>query len=537
MNTPRIIPRLLSSLLLLTVLPVMGDAVDPAQQSITIALTQEPPNLNSMRSTDLVSYFILGHVNEGLLRFDRRGRLAPGVAESWSVTSTRMMFKLRAGGQWSDGSPLTAHDFVFAWRKVNDPAEATPFAAIMYPIKNAEAVQQGKLPVNRLGVHALDDLTLAVELERPCGYCLSLMAHGVFYPVQAAFFNQQGAQYGAEARHLLANGPFRLTRWVHEASLTLEKNPRYWNAGAINLNRIQVSYITSDNRTRLNLFRDEQIALVRLGAETVQDAVNEGLRLRTFLSGGVAFIWFNMRPGRPTSNLLLRRAIQAAFDPDVFVNQVVAIPGYKPTNTLFPSWLGGVQGKFVDEFPPVVLPGGAKVAAGLMAQARAQMDELPPIVLLTVASPTGAKTAEYLQGLFQRLLGLKVRVDQQSFKQYLNKVRGGQFDLAISSWYPDFDDIVTYADLLGSYNANNRGGYVNPVYDRWLTRLQTSSKRVDRYGAAAELQQIIAQDIPILPLAETGSAYLQHPGLRGVVRSVLGPDPDYTHARVIRPSD
>ena len=512
-----------------------NQAVNYEQQSISIALTQEPPSLNSMQATDQVSLFILGHVNEGLVRYDPQGRLAPGVAESWSVTPNKITFTLRDNARWSDGTAVTAHDFVFAWQQVNAPALASPYAAVMRPIKNAEQIQQGKLPVTRLGAQALDEQTLVVTLENPCGYCLALMTHGTFFPVQQVFYEAQGQAYSAGPQQLLANGPFKLSAWTHEASMTLEKNEYYWNAEAITLNRIEVAYMTADNRARFNLFRDRQIAFVRLDRETIDDALQRGLRLRTFQTGGLAYIWFNMRAGRATAQRALRQAIQAAFDPERFVNQVIAVPGYKPATSFFPSWLAGVQRSFVEEYPPREPERGLPRARQLMAlvNVKYQTNEATVLTMLTLASPTGMKTAEYLQGMLQQTLGLNIKIDQQSFKQYLYRARRGDFDLAISSWYPDFDDIVTYADLLASWNPNNRGGYLSPEYDAWLFRLQAASVPEERYAAAAELQRIILAEVPVLPMAETGSAYLQAPKLRGVLRNIFGPDPDYTHARVL----
>ena len=513
---------------------VLASPVDAERQWIRIAMTQEPPNLNSIRSTDLVSFFLIGHFQEGLLRYDKRGRLAPGVAEAWTSEPLKLTFRLRQDARWSDGSQVTAHDFVAAWRRVNDPAEAAPFAAIMYPIKNAEAVQNGEVPVNQLGVRAIDDQTLVVDLERPCGYCLNLMPHSTFSPVKSEYLEAKSELYGSEAEHLLANGPFALAEWVHEARLKLTKNPHYWNRDAITLNEIEVAYITADNRTRLNLFRDGQIAYASLGGDTVRDALDQGMRLRTFVSGGVAYIAFNHRIGRATANLALRQAIQAVFDSDEFVNQVIGIPGYRPANTLFPSWIRGVEGRFLEEHPPPEINRGQARADQLMTAARRELGSLPALTILTVSSPTGAKVAEYFQGVLRQKLGLTALVDQQSFKQYLNKVQRGEFDLALSSWYPDFDDLVTYADLLGSYNANNRGRFLDPEYDRWLQTLMRSVDSRVRFEAAAQLQRIIVEQVPLLPTAETGSAYLVHPKLKGVVRRVIGQDPDYTYAKVLQ---
>lgn len=529
----RIVRRLAGFAGLLFAFNIAASPVDAERQSIRIAMTQEPPNLNSMRMTDLVSFFLVGHLNEGLVRYDRRGRLSPGVAESWEVSDTRMVFKLRADARWSNGEPVTADDFVFTWRRINDPAEAAPFAAIMYPIKNAEAIQKGEMPVSALGVRAETPTRLVVELERPCGYCFSLMTHGTFFPVNQAFYEQKGERFGSEAEHLLSNGPFQMTEWVHEARLMLKQNPHYWDQTSINLKEINVAYITSDNRTRLNLFRDGQIAYTALGSETVKDAVDQGMRLRTFLSGGVAYIVFNHRGDRATRSRALRQAVQAIFDTDEYVNQVIAIPGYKPTTTLFPSWVKGVEESFVEEFPPPAVERGMARAKQRLAQAKMELGVIPPLTILTVSSPTGARVAEYIQGVLKQSLGIEALVDQQSFKQFLNKSRQGEFDIVLSSWYPDFDDLVTYADLLGSHNANNRGRYKNADYDRWLAVLQGSVDPETRFSAAAELQRIIIEEVPVLPTAETGSAYLVHPKLKGMVRRVIGQDPDFTYARVV----
>ncbi len=240
-----------------------------------------------------------------------------------------------------------------------------------------------------------------------------------------------------------------------------------------------------------------------------------------------------MRAGRLTADKRVRQAVQKVFNSEEYVNKVIGIPGYRPTTTLFPGWLQGAENKFVVEYPPAVIQQDYAGARQLMDAVRAERST-EALTLLTVASPTGAKVAEYLQGQIGRNLGIAVKVDQQTFKQYLDKARKGQFGLVLSSWYPDFDDIVTYADLLVSWNPNNRGGYVSKEYDRWFRVLQGSTIPTERMSAAAELQRLITEDVPVLPMAETGSAYIQHPQLRGVVRRVMGQDPDFTFAEGIK---
>ncbi len=512
---------------------VNAEAVNFERQAITVALTQEPPNLNSLLTTDIVSFFVIGHVQEGLIRYDRRGRIVPGVARRWEQSSQQMTFYLREDAKWSDGSSVTAHDFVFAWRTLNDPKTAAQYASIMRPIKNAEAIQKGELPPESLGVTAIDDFTLQVDLEKPCGYCISVMNHGAFYPVKESFYKQVGDKYGAEADTLLYNGPFKMTRWIHDAELKMEKNEHYWNRDEIELREINVGYITADNRTRLNLFRDGRIALARMGADTVDDAAAQGMRLRTFVTGGMAYLRLNHTDASPVSDVRLRRAIQLVFDSDEFVNKVIGIPGYKAVSSFFPSWLNGVEGKFSDEYPLPRIARDIPAAKALIAELKAEKGEIPPLTMLTTTSPTGVKIAEYFQGLFKQHLGLDVKVDQQTFKQYIVKVNRQEFDISLASWYPDFDDIVTYADLLASYNDNNSGKFSSETYDNTLEVLLTAEDPKARMAAADKLQRIIQEQVAAIPTAETGSAYLQHPKLRGAMRRVLGADPDYTYARVV----
>lgn len=526
----------LATLLTMSIWGQVLAAVDHEQQHITIAITQEPPNLDSSRTTDLVSFRILGHVNEGLVRYDRRGAIVPGVAESWRVTDNGITFYLRANARWSDGRAVVADDFVYAWRLLVDPRRASPYAAIAIPFANAAAISAGEVPVERLGIEAISERELRVRFETGCGYCVALMTHAAFFPIRRDFHQRQGDRYASEADALLYNGAFVLSEWTHGARLVLDRNPGYWNTDAITLNRIDIAYVTEDNRARLNLFRDQAIAYTALGSDTVADALDQGMRMRTFASGGLSYLWFNHREGRATAHPDLRHAIANAFSVDDYVNRVIGVPGYRPAFSFFPSWLTGTERKFSDEHPAPPRVRNLDVAK---AHLRTFFDQYPEkdvsLVLLTVSSPTGVRVAEFFQGVISETLGIPVRIDQQTFKQYLVKSRNGEFDIALSSWYPDFDDIVTYADLLGSYNANNRGRWQHAEYDKHLSTLVRESDRETRMASAAVLQQLIIKHLPVLPLAETGSAWVQHPRLKGVARRVMGPDPDFTYASVSAP--
>ena len=512
-----------------------GDAVDPATGTITLALSTEPPQLDSTRATDMVSGQILGHVMEGLVRYDEFNRIVPGVAERWDIRASEAVFHLRDNSRWSDGSPVTAHDFVFAWRTALAPETASQYAFILYPIKNARAVNEGELPLTDLGVTAVDDLTLEVRLERPIGYFDKLVAFPTFYPIQQAFYEGRDGRYGADAVDLLYNGPFVIEKWVHGAQLRMSRNDAYWDRERIQLNAIDYAYITSDVNATLNLYKDGKVAIAGLDAETLHDALEQRWKLERFNDGSVFFIEFNHRPSRLTHNRNLRKAIQFALDPAELVYKVIKLPGNRPGESLFPVWLKGVDGYFRQEYPAPEHRVDIARAREYLARAKRELglDPLPPLIFLSGDNPAANKQSEYFQEVFASKLGLEVKIDRQIFKQRLAKMTSGDFDMVLAGWGPDYADPLTFGDLFASWNKNNRGEYANPTLDAWVEVAQSSLVPEERMQAFDEIQKIIYDDAVILPNYERGSVFVRNPRLKGVVRRAVGTDPDYTGAYIV----
>lgn len=528
----------LLGVLLVFPLSSYGTAVDYHQRSITLAMSQEPPDLNTLTSTDAVSGMILGHVMEGLMRYNLQGELVGGVAERWQLRDDGATFWLRTDARWSDGSPVTAHDFVFAWQQALLPATASEYASILFPLTNAQAINDGRLEVSALGARALDEYTLEVSLHQPCPYFLGLTAFRTLFPVKQTFYEAKGSRYAANAGDLLYNGPFALARWVHGASLRMDKNPHYWNREQTWLNRIDVPYITEDTNARMNLYRDGKIAMANdLNAESLGGALRDRMQIKSFLDGAIFYLEFNHRDGRATANKNLRKAIQTVFNTDDLVYKVMGSPGTFPVYTLFPRWMRGEDDFFVREFPPQkpqldVQRGREYITA---AKQDLGVERIPPITLLADDTPTGQKAAEYLQTLLKQTLDLDVRVDMQIFKQRLAKMGSGDFDLVVAGWGPDYDDLLTYADLFVSHNMNNRGRYHGKAYDHWVQVAQSTLDAQERLQAFAHLQQILFDDVVIVPLYERGQVYVQHGRLHGVMRRALGGDPNFNYATIDPP--
>jgi oligopeptide transport system substrate-binding protein len=505
----------------------VSNAVNANTQTLQMALSTEPPNLNSLTSTDSVSFFMLLHLQEGLLSYGDNDELVGGVAESWQMDGTTVQFTLRDNARWSDGRPVTAQDFAFAWRTVLDKKTAANYAFILYPIKNAEKVHRGELPTSALGVFADDERHLRVELEQPTAYFLSLTTFATYFPLREDFYTAQQSRYAADADKLLYNGAFTLTEWTHGASITLEKNPQYWNAAKIKLNAIKIPHITNDANTLFNLFQSNEISFTELNRETLPQALQQRLYIQSFLNGMLNYMEFNFREKSPLHNRALREAISLVIDRQALVNKVIAAPGTRPTINFFPSWLPGL----LPSTNSIPVPDIKKAQQALSAAKRELgVETLPPLTLLIYDSPSAVRQAEYLQRILQQTLGIQLIIDKQIFKQKLAKLNSGDFDLALSAWGPDYNDPMTFADLLASSNANNHGRYSNQQYDQLVTqaaKLPPGTARAETFSA---MQKLIAQDIAVLPLTEPGIIYVQNRQLQNVRRSRFGGDPDFRNA-------
>jgi len=273
------------------------DAINYEQRSISVLIAQEPPQLDAMKATDQVSASILGHIMEGLLRYDINNDLVAGVAERWDIRADGATFWIREDARWSDGKPVTAHDFRFAWRTALEPATASQYAFILFPIKNAEAINTGEKPGDTIGVTATSDTVLDITFEKPIAFFEKLVAAPTYYPAREDFYVSMEGRYGADADTMLYNGAFSLTNWVHNASMRMDKNPHYWDRENIFLETIHIPFITADAQTAVNLFKDGRIALAGLDGESLNSALEQS--------------WHIGRPHRPQSEFSAGDSIHA----------------------------------------------------------------------------------------------------------------------------------------------------------------------------------------------------------------------------------
>lgn len=513
--------------------------IDQESHSISLVSMFEPPQLDSTRTQDASSSFVLGHLMEGLLRLNEHNEIKPAIAESWEIREDGATFYLRHGATWSDGAPVTAHDFVFAWRLVADPKTASPYAFLIYPLKNAEAITNGELPPEALGVSAVGDYQLSVEFGSPVPYFDKLATFTTLLPIREDFYNSRNGKYGADKEDLLFNGPYVLADWIHGASYVMKKNPAYWDAARIRLDAINIAYITSDSNAMINLYRDGRVAMVGmdsgLGSDSLKMVLQAGWPIRQMRDGSVWYLEMNHRADRVTRNRNFRKALQLSIDKNEFVYRVLKTPGIIPADSIFPVWLRGSTGLFQQEYPPRRIVVDYAEARRYLEKAKAELgvQKIPPVTLLFDDTQSALKQAQYFQSNFREQLGIEVRLDPQIFKQRIAKMQAGDFDLVMMGWVPDYNDPLTFGDLFSSWNPNNRGRYSNPEVDRWVRVAQNSADTAERMAAFGRIQDLLIDDVALIPNYERGQSYVQDPRLKGVVRRAIGTDPDFTNAYIV----
>jgi oligopeptide transport system substrate-binding protein len=349
----------------------------------------------------------------------------------------------------------------------------------------------------------------------------------------------QDGRYFADIENMIFNGPFTITNWVHSASIRMEKNLAYWDSNKIILNLIDTPYITNDSAARFNLFKDGKLAIENglqgLESEQLQDALDNRFRIYSHSEGSVFFVEFNHRPDRVTRNLNLRKAMQAVYDSQELVYKVIGIAGYIPGRSVVPVYMPGVQLKFREEYPLVPPVLDLQKAKNYLALSKVELglDKIPPLSILVDDREIGMLQAQYFQSLFKRTLDIDIKVDVQTFKQRLDKMLAGNFDLVLAGWGPDYEDVLTFTELFSSWNANNRGRYQSPVYDSYIRTAQASANQKTRMDAMSQAQQLILDDVVILPTYERVANTVRNPKLDGVMFKQTAAAMVLTYARVL----
>ncbi|MDH4574277.1 peptide ABC transporter substrate-binding protein [Salinicola acroporae] len=491
---------IIASCAMFTLMPPMAVAdIEGGKQVLRRANGAEPSSLDPQLMTGTWESAIISDLFEGLLTRDADGGSIPGVAESWDISDDGLnyTFYLRGDAKWSDGTPLTADDFVYAWRRILSPELAAPYAYMLYPILNARAYNQGEQPADVLGVEASDDHTLSVTLARPTGYFLEMLSHASTYPVPRVAIEQYGSDW-TKPGHMISNGAFELTEWVSHDHIAAVKNPDFHDAANVALDEVRFLPI-DDGRAALNRFRAGEVDMtssvptdrIEWARENLPDALHETPTLATF------YFAFNQRPGSVLNDPRVREALNLAVRRDIITTQITKL-NQPLAYSLVPTAISHYDGPKFD-FAHEPMDERFAKAKALMKEA-GYGPENPLHLTIDYITNQDTKRIPVAMAAMWKPLGVEVTLTNSDAAVYYSKLRQGDFQIGMAPWNADYNDASNFLDLFRTGVPNNHSGYSNADYDAMMERASNELDLDKRARLMADAEGILLDDYAMLPL-------------------------------------
>ncbi|MDR4328621.1 peptide ABC transporter substrate-binding protein [Bacillus pseudomycoides] len=521
---------LVSTLLLSSFLAGCGkekSTTKPKEEKKVLQLTEtgEIPSLNSLKVTDAVSFNVLNNVMEGLFRLSKNDEVIPGIAQKHEISKDgkTYTFHLR-DAKWSNGDPVTAHNFVYAWKQLVNPETGSEYAYIMYDVKNAEKINKKQIGLDELGVKAQDDKTFTVELEHAVPYFTKLLCLPSFYPINEKYAKEQGDKYGLEANKTLYNGPFTLSEWKHEASFTMKKNNQYWDKKEVKLDEVNYQ-IVKEISTVVNLYQTDKIDRAVISTEFVDKYKNDK-ELKQYTDPVMYFFRFNENvPILKNKNA--RLALSMAFDKKGLATSFLN-DGSVPANYYVPNgFLKGPDKKDFRETTTEFNKTNVNKAKEYWEKAKQETgtNEVT-LEMLNYDLENFKKVGEYIkEQLEKNLPGLTIKVKLQPHSQKLALEKKKEYEMSLSRWLPDYPDPMTYLDVFISESGVNNTSYANPEYDALIkkTKMELGNDEKARWKAMQDAEKMLLDDAVIAPVFQRGLSYLQKPYVKDLYVHQFGP--------------
>lgn len=506
-----------------------NQAKDAQKNEVNLSTSSEISIMDPSKAEESVALTQLYHTGEGLYRLGKESKLENALAKSSEVSKDGLTytFNLRTTDKWSDGTPVTAQDFVYGWQRTVDPQTASGYSYLLAGIKNYEAVQKKQVKPDQLGVKANGKNQLVVTLDKPVPYFKELLAFPTFFPQQEKAVKKYGKNYGTSSAKMTANGPFKLTKWQGtNEKWTLVKNPQYWDKKHVHLDRINMRVIKSPS-TGYDLYQQKKLDVTTLDGSQVQNLKNRK-DYKTFTGGSTMYMHVNQAKNKALQNLKIRQALSQAIDRDKLAKKVLhdgstASKGFVSTNFYHNP---KTNADFADD--AYVKSGVAynpKQAQKLWKQGLKEVG-MTSLKLNVLGDDTDSskKVAEYIQSSLSELPGLTVSVSNMPKLSRMSRADNGNFDLVISNWGADFADPINFLDLLTSDNSSNSGKWSNKQYDQLIERsgAEDANDKQKRYDDLVNAEKILMQEQGVIPLYQPATAQLWRTNIHGYVWNPAG---------------
>ena len=508
------------------------DAAAPAtttgDKELAVQIGPDPETIDPALNSAVDGGNMILHAFECLLTVDQDGKIAPGQAESYETSEDGLTwtFHLRDGLKWSDGTPLTANDFVYSWKRVCDPAVAAPYAeTVLSMVKGYDEAIEGNL--DALAVTAADDNTLVVELSSPCSYFDSLAAFATLSPVQQATVEANGDAWATAPETYISNGPFYVSEWVPGSHITMSKNPNYWNADAVKLDRLKF-VLMEDQNAAYSAYQTGEVLMIKdVPTEEIPSLTgNPEFYIDPII--GTYYVSVNIEK-EPFDDVNVRKALSLAIDREYVANTLMQ-GTYSPAGNLVgPGWMDTDGTEFMNNsnggktyIDTTNFEANLEEAKQLLADAGYPDGEgFPTITYTTNDAGYHKVVAEYLQQAWAEL-GIDLQVNIVEWSSFTPMRRSGDYEVARNGWVGDYSDASNMIDLFYSTNGNNDGNFVNAEFDAAIDESRTTLDAKERSAALHKAEDIIMDQAGCIPIAYYNDFWLQSEKITGSWHSAYG---------------
>lgn len=490
---------------------------------LNIAFPRDPLTLDPRKNADPISCQIISHLFEGLMQLESDGSVSFALAKSLEITNNNMKytFHLR-DSYWSDGHPVTAHDFIYAWTTMLDPNFPSVNANLLYCIKNAKKAKNSLIELDKIGFYAPDNKTLVIKLEYPTPFFLELLTFCTFYPVPKHIVEQKPYWPIKDLQPFISNGPFLLDKWQRNIKLILTKNLSYWNKKNVSLEKIIIHTI-QDSQTSLSLFQDNELDFIGATNNPIPyDAINflkndPQYFVKEF--AGTECCFFNSKCF-PLNNINIRKALYYAIDRKSIIENITQTNQKVAFELIPPLLKQGISSKY--------LPEGSKELS--LQYFKKGLEELgidknlfPKLTFSYYNSAVNKKIAEYLQETWKTTLDLTFNIEGLDTPSFLNKINNKNFHFCLMSIYAQYNDAYNYLErFLYKEHPKNYCSYENIKYQNIVTMANESYSPLERHKLINKAELLFLSDLSCGPLFHCSNAYLKNPQMEGLLITPIG---------------
>jgi len=486
-----------------------------AKQELVRGNGTEVASLDPQKTEGVPESHVIRDLLEGLVTQDANGKTIPGVATSWHTTDNKKFtFKLRKDAKWSNGDPVTANDFVYSFRRAVDPVTASPYSWYleMTTMVNAADIIAGKKDKSTLGVKAIDDYTLEVQLASSVPYFVMMMGHTTMMPVHQATVEKYGDNW-TKAENFVGNGAFVVNKWVVNERLELVRNKYYWDNAHTVLNK--VTFLPIENQVaEMNRFLSGELDFTNELPNELFKRLKKEHSESVAIKGNLCTYYYNFNTHKaPFDDIRVRKAISYAIDRDI-ITKVLLGQGQKPAYFLTPE----ITANFNPELPAYgKLTQKERNAKAKALLAEAGYDKAHPLEfsLLYNTSENHKKLAVAIGSMWKKTLGIKVTLENQEWKTYLESKKQGNFEVSRAGWCGDYNEPSTFTSLMEGSNTSGGIHYKSAAYDKLVKQAIAATDEAERTNLYYAQEALLAKDMPIAPIYQYVTARLVNPHVGG----------------------